>query len=83
MAQFKAKVDNVRNGIMELNKKKVNHIDAKNQKKEQMVVLLQQLSKSDVARLHLFMGTDKKASKSQHKLNEKSREGRIEQRKIS
>ena len=59
-AQFRAKVDRIKNGIMELNKSKPTQIDAKNAKKAQMFKLLQQLSKTDVARIHLFMANDKK-----------------------
>ena len=39
-ARFRAKVDAIRRGIMELNKQKPTHPDAKNEKKAQMVQLI-------------------------------------------
>jgi len=58
--QFRAKLDRIRKGILELNKTQPSQVDAKHEKKAQMVKLLQQLSTTDVARIHLFMAKEKK-----------------------
>jgi hypothetical protein len=82
-AAFRAKVDNIRKGIMELNKSKPTHVDAKNEKKAQMVKLLQQLSKTDVARIQLVMANEKKAGSSDLQKDQVARASRAEQRKRS
>jgi hypothetical protein len=79
--QFRAKVDRIRNGIMALNQAKPSHVDAKLEKKAQMVQLLQQLSKTDVARLHLFMAKEKKAACGRSQTDKRARASRAEQRK--
>ena len=78
--QFRAKVDRIRNGIMALNQAKPS-LDAKLEKKAHMVKLLQQLSKTDVARLHLFMANEKKAACGHFRINSKGRASRAEPRK--
>ena len=80
---FRAKVDHIRGGIMELNKSKPTHEGAKAEKKAQMVKLLQQLSKTDVARIQLFMQNEKKIECEHFQKDRRARASRVEQRKQS
>jgi hypothetical protein len=66
-----------------LNKSKPTHVEAKNEKKQQMLKLLQQLSKTDVARIHLWAENQKKMEFSHLQKELAGRASRAEQRKRS